>query len=143
MTEPRSVVTDALKMADLVAAALKHSHYEADFTAQSLWEIDRFFDEQGRKGKPRRFGLLSKETSLRLFGLGAYAGEVIRRELGGQWEADEDDEDAMLNLRLRLPNGVVLHPVQQTVRRLAKGRDEALVAYAAEAGVDAGPKPQR
>jgi hypothetical protein len=138
-----SVVEGALKMADMVATALKSSGYEADFTPASLWEVDRFFDEQTRKGGPRRWGLLSKETSLRLFSLGAYVGEVIRRERGGEWEADDGDENAMLNLRLRLPDGTVLWPVQQTVRRMAKGADEAIVPYAADAGLDAGPKPKR
>jgi hypothetical protein len=138
-----SVVDGALKMAEMVATALKSSDYQADFTPASLWEVDRFFDEQTRKGGPRRWGLLSKETSLRLFSLGAYVGEVIRRARGGEWEADEGDENAMLNLRLRLPDGDVLRPVQQAVRRMAKGDEQAIVPYAAEAGVDAGPKPRR
>jgi len=138
-----AVVEGALKMADMVASALRHSGYEADFTPRSLWELDRFFDEESRKGRPRKWGLLAKETSLRLFSIGAYLGETIRRELGGEWEADEGDEEAMLNLRLRLPDGAVIWPVQQAVRRLASGRDEALVPYAAEHGLDAGPKPSR
>jgi hypothetical protein len=138
-----SVVEGALKMAEMVAAALKSSGYQADFTPESLWEVDRFFDEQTRKGGPRRWGLLSKETSVRLFSLGAYVGEVIRRERGGEWEADDGDENAMLNLRLRLPDGAVLWPVQQAVWRMAKGADEAIVPYAAVSGVDAGPSPAR
>jgi hypothetical protein len=138
-----SVVEGALRMAEMVAAALRSSGYEADFTPASLWEVDRFFDEQTRKGGPRRWGLLSKETSLRLFSLGAYVGEVIRRERGGEWEADDGDEDAMLNLRLRLPDGDMLWPVQQAVRRMAKGAGEAIVAYAAAHGVEAGPSRGR
>ena len=138
-----SLVEGALKMADMIASALKHSGYEADFTPRSLWELDRFFDEESRKGRPRKWGLLAKDTSLRLFSVGAYLGEVVRRELGGEWEADEGDEDAMLNLRLRLPDGRTVRPVQQAVRRLASGRAEALVPWAAELGLDAGPKPKR
>jgi hypothetical protein len=139
-----SVVEGAQKMADMVAAALKHSGYEADFTARSLWELDRFFDEQARKGRPRKWGLLAKDTSLRLFSIGAYLGEVLRRELGGEWEdSDEDGDEAMLNLTLRLPDGRIVRPVQQAVKRLASGRAEALVPFAGELGLEAGPKPQR
>jgi hypothetical protein len=137
------VADEARKMAELVAVALRSDGYEADFSPASLWELDRFFDEQSRKGKPRRYGPLAKETSLRLFSLGAYAGEVIRRELGGEWESAHDDPQPELNLALRLPDGTVIWPVQQAVRRLASGADEALVAYAKTLGVEAEPKPGR
>ena len=124
----------------MVALALTKSGYEADFSPASLWEIDRFFDEETRKGEPRRWGLLAKETSLRLFSVGAYVGEVVRREAGGEWEADDADEQAELNLALRFPDGRMAWPVQQAVRRMRDGEKEAIVPYAAELGVDAGPR---
>jgi hypothetical protein len=139
----RSVVADALKMADMVAAALTSSGYTADFSPRSLWEIDRFFDEETRKGEPRRWGLLAKDTSLRLFSVGAYVGEVIRRARGGEWEADDADEQGELNLALRLADDSVTRPVRQAVKRMREGRAEAIVEYAAALGVDAGPKPKR
>jgi hypothetical protein len=85
------VVDEAPRMAELVAKALTKDGYEADFTPASLWAIDRFYDEQTRKGVPRRWGLPAKDTSLRLFSLGTYVGEVIRRDVGGEWEVDDDD----------------------------------------------------
>jgi hypothetical protein len=137
------VVDEAPKMAAMVAKALASDGYGADFTPASLWELDRFFDEQTRKGEPKRFGLLGKETSLRLFSLGAYTGEVIRRELGGEWESAHDDQHPELNLALRLPDDRVIWPVQQAVRRMANGSDDALVGYAQALGVEPGPKPGR
>ena len=44
-----------------------------------------------------------KDTSLRLFSLGAYVGEVIRRDAGGEWEGD-DDADGRVEPRAR-PGG--------------------------------------
>jgi hypothetical protein len=137
------VVDNALRMAELVAAALTKDGYEADFTPTSLWEIDRFFDEQTRKGAPRRWGLLAEDTSLRLFSLGVYVGEVIRRELGGEWEGDDDDPRAELNLALRLSDDGVVLPVQRAVARMRNGAEESVVAYAAALGVEVGPKPGR
>ena len=138
----RSVIEDALRMAEMVAGALESSGYHADFSPESLWEIDRFFDEQSRKGKPRRWGLLESETSLRLFAVGAYVGEVIRRSVGGEWEGDDTDDEAELNIALRLADGSVVWPVQRAVKRLARGEDEAIVAFATDAGVDLGAKPK-
>src|SRR3954471_301451 len=117
-------------MAELVAKALTSDGYEADFTPSSLWEIDRFFDEQTRKGAPRRWGLLAKDTSLRLFSLGAYVGEVVRRDLGGAWERDDTEPEGELNLALRLADDSVAWPVQRVVERMRNGAEEGIVAYA-------------
>ena len=137
-----SVAENALRMAEMVAGALESSGYLADFSPESLWEIDRFFDEQSRNGKPRRWGLLASETSLRLFAVGAYVGEVIRRELGGEWQADDAGEQPELDLALRLPDGRLLWPVRRAVARLTRGPAEAIVGYATDAGVDVGAKPK-
>jgi hypothetical protein len=137
------VVENALRMAELVAEALEHDGYRADFTPSSLWEIDRFFDEQTRKGGPRRWGLLAKDTGVRLFSLGAYVGEVIRRDAGGTWEGDDGYPEAELNLALRLPDDGVVYPVQRAVARMRNGPEDGIVLYAAGLGVDAGPKPGR
>jgi len=137
------VVENALRMAELVAAALRKDGYDADFTPVSLWEIDRFFDEQTRKGVPRRWGLLAKDTSLRLFSLGAYVGEVIRREVGGEWEGDDDDPNAELNLALRLTDDGVVWPVRRAVERMRNGADDGIAAYATGLGVAVGERPDR
>src|SRR3954451_6620145 len=104
-------------MADMVAEALKSSGYQADVSPASLWELDRFFDEQTRKGGPRRWGLLARDTNVRLFSLGAYVGEVIRRDLGGEWEPGDEHEEAGADLALRLPDDTVVRPMQQVVKR--------------------------
>jgi hypothetical protein len=138
-----AVADEAPRMAELVAKALTSDGYEADFTPASLWEIDRFFDEQTRKGGPRRWGLLAKDTSLRLFSLGAYVGEVIRRDVGGEWEGDDDDPQAELNLALRLSDDGLTWPVQRAVKRMRNGAEDGIVAYAVALGVDVGEKPKR
>ena len=130
-------------MAELVAKALTKDGYEADFTPASLWEIDRFYDEQTRKGVPRRRGLLAKDTSLRLFSLGAYVGEVVRRDVGGAWQGDDEDPEAELNLALRLPDDSIVWPVQRAIERMRNGAADGIVAYAAALGIDAGEKPSR
>ena len=92
---------------------------------------------------PRRWGLLAKDTSLRLFSLGAYVGEVVRRDAGGAWEGDDEDPEAELNLALRLPDDSVVWPVQRAIERMRNGAEDGIVAYAAALGVDVGEKPSR
>lgn len=55
-----SVVEDAKKSLTWIAGALSSSGYVADFTPASLWEIDRFFDEQTQGGNAKPGGLLSE-----------------------------------------------------------------------------------
>jgi hypothetical protein len=137
-----SVVADAESAADWIANALSSSGYRADFSAESLWEVDRFLDEQSRGGAARRGGLLAEDLGSRLFALGAYTGEVIRRSLGGEWSGDDDDPEAEVNVELRLPDGSVIWPVQRVMKRFSEGEDEAVAPYAAVLGVPVGDRPQ-
>ncbi len=106
------IVEDVMTASTWIAQALSSSGYHADFNPGSLWEIDRFFDEHSRDGRPVAGGLLSEALGSRLFALGAYVGEVIRRQLGGEWHGDDSDPKAEISVELRLPDGTVCWPVQ-------------------------------
>jgi hypothetical protein len=123
------VVHDAVASAKWIAKALKGSGYRANFSLESLREIDRFFDEQAPGGNPRPGGLLSKDRGPRLFALGAYVGEAIRRQTSGQWEGDDDDPDAEINLAVRLKSGPVIWPVQRVMKRFQNGAEDGIYAY--------------
>src|SRR5580658_8435854 len=88
------IVNDANAAAEWVANALSSSGYNADFSLDSLKEIDRFFDDQAPRGSPKPGGLLSQDLGARLFALGAYVGEVIRRQADGQWQGEDSDPRA-------------------------------------------------
>ncbi|HLI22272.1 MAG TPA: hypothetical protein VKV32_14190 [Stellaceae bacterium] len=69
MAEQPHIVSDALGASEWMAKALSSSGYKADFSLESLHEIDRFFDEQAPAGKARPRGLLSEQLGQRIFGL--------------------------------------------------------------------------
>jgi hypothetical protein len=127
---------DIRRAADWIAEALAESGYRADFSPSSLSEIDRFFDDQLRRpGRPRRDGLLSEDLGVRLFGLGGYAGEVVRRACGGRWDAaglSDAEEDSV---RLVLSDGTVAWPVQRAMKRFQLGPEEGLRAWGAGLGL--------
>ena len=64
----RTLAEDIPVAADWVANALNSSGYRADYTLESMKELDRFFDQQSGPG-----GILSRNRGQILFGLGAYA----------------------------------------------------------------------
>jgi hypothetical protein len=136
-----AIVEDVRTAAEWVAQALRASGYAADFGAASLWEIDRFFDENSRNGRGR--GLLADQLGQRLFAIGAYAGEVVRRAKGGEWVGDDASPQAEIDVELRLPDGTRLWPVQRAMKRFRNGEEDAIAAWGRGAGLDVGAAPAR
>jgi hypothetical protein len=130
MSKPEpSILRDVSIAADWMARALSSSGYQADFSLESLGEVDRFLEEQAPGGKPKRGGLLSTDFGNRLFSLGAYVGEVVRRQAGGQWEGDDSDPQAEINVAVRLPSGGMIWPVQRVMKRCKNGDEDSVYAY--------------
>ena len=100
------IVDDIDAAANWIATALSSSGYKADFSPASLWEIDRFFDEQSQNGQAVQGRLLSESLGDRIFSVGIYIGEVIRREKGGSWIGDDSDLQVEINVELLLNGGV-------------------------------------
>jgi hypothetical protein len=127
-TEPQ-IVKDAVEAAEWMAKALSSSGYKADFTLDSLKEIDRFVDEQAPEGNPKPGGLLSDHLGTRIFALGAYVGEVIRRQGEGQWRGDDSDPKGEINLAIQLKSGTILWPMQRIMKRIKNGPEDGIYAY--------------
>jgi hypothetical protein len=124
-----SLINDARRMSQWVVQALLESGYLVDFSVESLREIDRFFDEHACDGEPIAGGLLTERFGARMFALGAYVGECILRAKGGSWEADDDDPEGEINIRVVLPDGSVIWPVQRVIKRLQNGSSDGIYVY--------------
>lgn len=137
-----TIKEDVAESADWIARALNSSGYRADFTPQSLWEIDRFFDEHSLNGTARQGGLLSSGLGQRIFAVGSYLGEVARRKLGGEWIGEDNDPEAEINLELQLPDGTRYWPVQRAMKRLKNGPEDGIAVWGIGAGLDVGAAPE-
>jgi hypothetical protein len=138
-----SIVEDARKSWTWIATALSSSGYVADFTPASLWEIDRCFDEQTHGGRARPGGLFSNHLGSRLFAIGAYIGEVIRRARGGDWVGNDNDPEAELNIEVHLTDGTIFWPVQRAMKRFKNGPEDGIAGYGAGMGLKVGSRPGR
>ena len=123
------IVSDAKTSANWIAQALSASGYKADFSPLSLKEVDRFFDEQSDGGRAKPGGLLSTDFGPRIFAIGSYIGEVLRRSSGGEWQGDDSDPEAEINISLRLKNGTQLWPVQRAMKRFKNGKEDSIYPY--------------
>jgi hypothetical protein len=125
-----TLIDDVRTSADWIAKALRSSGYKADFSIESLTEVDRFFDEQSKNGQPIPSGLLAQQLGARIFAIGSYVGEVIRRVGGGSWSGNDADPRGEINVELRLANGATIWPVQRVMKRLKNGKEDEIYAYA-------------
>lgn len=75
-----------------------------DYSAQSLWRVDRVIEEIRREGPPYE----AVERALR--GFGAYAGEVIVRQCGAEWWTTGGDH------WIRTPDGRLWDPLDEARR---------------------------
>jgi hypothetical protein len=138
-----TVIEDAARASEWIATALSSSGYVADFTPASLWHIDRFFDEQAQGGMAKPGGLLSQDLGSRLFAVGAYIGEIIRRERGGEWVADDNAPQSEISISVRLADGTICWPVQRAMKRFENGPEDGIAAYGVGMGLNVGPQPVR
>ncbi len=137
------ITEDILKGAEWISQALQSSGYRADFSPESLWEIDLFFNDHSKNGEARPNGLLSEKLGTRLFALGGYVGEVLRRNIGGEWRGDDDDPEAEINVELELSSGVTCWPVQRVMKRFKNGGEDGIAVYGLAMGLQVGAKPLR
>ena len=138
-----TIKEDVAISADWVAHALSSSGYRADFSPQSLWEIDRFFDEHSQNGAARPGGLLAQDLGQRIFAVGSYMGEVVRRKLGGEWVGDDTDPKAEITVSLRLAGGVVCWPIQRAMKRFKNGNEDGIAAWGSGLGLHVGSSRDR
>ncbi|MBQ1094669.1 hypothetical protein KBY55_00775 [Streptomyces sp. b94] len=109
--------------ADAVATMREGARLRLDYSAQSLWRVDRVIDGIRREGPP----YAAVENALR--GLGAYAGEVIVRQAGGEWWTTGGDH------WVRTPDGRLWDPIDEARRCFAgDGSLRLLCRDAATAG---------
>lgn len=110
--------------ADWVVKALNSSGYKADYTLESMKEIDRFFDEQNVPG-----GILSNNTGKILFSLGSYIGQTIIKLHGGKWITNDNDPEGEIKISVETVDGMILWPVIRCMKRLKNGAEDSIYVY--------------
>lgn len=138
-----TIKEDISRSADWIAHALSSSGYRADFTPQSLWDIDRFFDDHSSGGAAEPGGLLSEDIGQRIFAIGSYIGEVARRGLGGEWIGNDEDPQAEITVELRFADDVRCWPVQRAMKRFKNGPEDGIAVWGGGLGLDVGSSPER
>ncbi|MBQ3162692.1 MAG: hypothetical protein IJC04_11280 [Oscillospiraceae bacterium] len=108
-----------------IVTALNTSGYNADYTLESMKEIDRFFDEQSGAG-----GIITPERRGNIiFSIAAYIGETVIKLYGGKWITDDNDPMGEVNIAVQLDNGTIIFPAQRAMKRYQNGNEDSIYAY--------------
>jgi hypothetical protein len=126
---------DVSTSAEWLAEALKSHQIEADFSLESLAALDRFLAASISAQLPGSRDFLSDDLSFRAFAIGAYVGEVIRREKGGEWTSDPSDPLVEINIALAFEDGSECFPMKRVFERLNNGPASSLTSFAVELGL--------
>ncbi len=119
------ILEEEIPMAtDWAMENLVMSGYNANFTLDSIKELDRFFEEQNTED-----GIISLNPGSILFALACYMGEVIIRTYGGKWVFDEKDPEKEMNLEIHLDNKLKIWPTQKIMKKYYNTKEENLYAY--------------
>ncbi|MFD6322618.1 hypothetical protein ACFWOL_07005 [Streptomyces sp. NPDC058442] len=103
-TRPSAATKPARWAADTVTTMREGARLRLDYSARSLWSVDRTIADIRREAAP----YAAVKTVLR--GFGAYAGEVIVRRTGGEWWASGGDH------WVRTPDGRFWDPMEEARR---------------------------
>ncbi|MFC9847299.1 hypothetical protein ACFWFF_09835 [Streptomyces sp. NPDC060223] len=103
-TRPQAATKPIRWAADAVATMREGARLRLDYSAQSLWRVDRLIEEIRQEGAP----YAAVETVLR--GFGAYAGEVVVRSTGAEWWVTGGDH------WIRTPDGRLWDPMDEARR---------------------------
>jgi len=106
-----------------------------NFEEESLEAVDKILDHY-YKDRPKGIGkLFRRGPSTELVNhmsmlFGGYAGEVIRRNCGGQWKVDKEMIPDQEIIALEV-HGIKMLPTQEVFKRLCDGEGESVsVCYA-------------
>ncbi len=103
------------------------SGYNANFTLDSIKELDRFFEEQNKKD-----GIIAINPGSILFALACYLGETIIGLYGGKWVTNNNDPEKEMNIEIHLKSGVKIWPAQKIMKKYYNTKEENLYTYVKE-----------
>ncbi|CRF35564.1 hypothetical protein BRSU_2738 [Brachyspira suanatina] len=102
------------RASDWISNFLMREGYHADYTIESLFEIDKFFKE--------KINLVLERDDNRnfIFSISAYIGEVIRKKFNGHWELSRDIDLDDETIGIGFKNHKTIYPLNITLELIQK-----------------------
>lgn len=103
-----------------------------EFHPAAVAALDAFIDvtwgEEGAAPEDDRW-FPSDGRSQAIIGLGAFFGELLRREFGGRWRDDPEYPDNPIRARVVLTNGLEIFAIGKVYKRLKNGGEDRIEPF--------------
>ena len=106
------------RLSDVCIETARGFGFELDHSPESLATVDRMVDDLWQGQAPDNL-----EAMVQL--IGAYVGETLRRNLGGEWGISPEFNTEALNL----PSGTSTFPLAKVEKRLVNGQEDSVEFY--------------
>ncbi|MEI0477419.1 hypothetical protein [Brachyspira pulli] len=105
---------ELLRASNWISNFLMREGYHADYTIESLSEIDKFFKE--------KLNLVLESDNNRnfIFSISAYIGEVIRMKYHGSWEVSHNIDLYDETIGISFKNHKTIYPLNITLELIQK-----------------------
>ena len=128
--EVDQVNNDVAQMAsDLVEhmSKLLLPEFKLDYSEKSIQIVDLLIDQL------RKEGIDDRAAENEIMALGAYVGEVIKRNYGGKWTKPElagfPKDGATYSVVFQLPNGTGINPLGTVLKYFRQGSQYSLAVF--------------
>lgn len=115
---------------ETVKTAREIFEVELDFTAESIKTLDKMIEEGWKTPMGEKEAY---EFSMSILSLGSYLGETIIKNIGGNWQVDQDENnpvEKMLTAKIiNLGKIAEIYPFGKTFKRFTNGKEDSLVFY--------------
>jgi hypothetical protein len=116
---------DMRRLAEQFVESMRELGWELDYSEQSVQTIEDMIERQFSDWRPWRRGKATRKNMPVASLVGAYIGEVMVRNLSGEWGWMPEFAVAAV----RLPSGTWTSPPAKAQKRFADGQGDDLVAY--------------
>lgn len=122
---------DIRSSSEWIIKAFAADGYKLDYTIDSLIQVDVFFKDNMKDGKPKPGGRLPVPGfGPILFSIGAYVGETLLKSVpGAVWITDDTADDGEMTASIKFPNGEECWPIQRVMKRFSEGPDDSIYPY--------------
>jgi hypothetical protein len=111
--------------AEAVEFVRTKAHLELDYSPRSLENLDDVLEDIHKSGQK------SHEMGGGVTCFGCYLGEVLIRDLGGQWRGREEAgyRETAFPIVLAFSNGMALNPLGKVCKRIDNGAEDSLTSF--------------
>lgn len=120
---------DLLLFAQNFVSAFEKENEKLDYSVNSLKQIEDYISTTFKNSKPKKNSFFAEDTDSMTFAMGAYLGEVIRRNSRGvRWNNVETESP--FEITQETPNGSVAFTIGKAFKRIYQGEEDNMHHFA-------------